>query len=261
MTARLSSIAGVVLASARHQILVFLGAWRIPTVLGIVQPALLLLVTLSLPEQVTPAYASRVTTGVLLMSLWSFTVWTGAGILQRERGEGTLAPCLISVRDFRLVLVGKSLGASAASGLMIVVTMTVVLTTVGQPLRVDHPGWLVVGLAAVLLSGLVLGVGLSSLFVLTRFGPQLSAALLYPVFLFGGLLTPLTALPPGVRWLSAGVSLRWAMTFLTSATAGTPDMPALGMVVALTAGYTALAALALNRFVLLARTKGTIDLV
>lgn len=261
MISLLSSGIGLVLASARHQLLVFAGAWRIPTVLGVVQPSMLLLVTLSLPAEVTPAYASRTSIGVLLLSFWSFTVWTGAGILQRERGEGTLAPCLIGVRDFRLVLLGKSLGTAVATSLMTVTTVTLTLAALGQPLRFDHPGWLAVGLLAVLLSGLALSIGLSSLFVLTRYGGQLSAALMYPVFLLAGLLTPLSALPQAFQWLSWGISLRWAMTFLTSTTAGTPDLFALGMVLALTAVYGVAAAAAFNRFSLLARSKGTIDLV
>lgn len=261
MSAGLSSTIGVLLASARHQILMFKMTWRIPVVLGVVQPTVLLLVTLSLPAQVTSAYASRVSIGVLLTSFWSFTIWTCAGILQRERSEGTLAPCLISVRDFRLILVGKSLGASAMSVLIILATVGAVLAGFGRPLRLDHPGWLLVGMAALLLSGLALGVGLSSLFVLTRFGPQLSAALMYPVFLLGGLLTPLSTLPSGIRWLSWGISLRWTKAFLASAATGAPNLFALGMVVALTAGYAVAAAMAFNRFSALARKEGTIDLV
>lgn len=261
MTRWLSSAVGVLLSSARHQFVLFLGAWRIPTVLGIVQPAVLLLVALSLRDHVSPAYVSRVATGVLLVSFWSFTVWTSGGILHRERIDGTLVRCLLGVRDFRLVLLGKSLGTSLASVLMIVVTVTVVLAGLGQPVRFDHLGWLVVGLVAVLLSGLAVGVGLASLFVLTRFGPQLSAALMYPVFLLGGLLTPLSALPSGVRWLSWAVSLRWAKAFLASTVAGTPDLFALGMVLALTAAYAAAASVAFDRFGQLVRAKGTIELV
>ncbi|GAB3523017.1 ABC transporter permease [Phytohabitans suffuscus] len=259
MTARLSSAVGVVLASARVQLLVLLGAWRIPVVLGVVQASLLLLVVLALPAQVTPAYASRAAAGVLLISFWSATVWTGAGILQRERAEGTLAPCMAAVRDFRLVLVGKALGASGASALITGTTITVVLVAVRQPLHVAQPGWLGVGLLAVLLSGLTFGVGLSSLFVRTRFAPQLSAVLLYPVFLLGGLLTPLSSIPAGVRWLSWGVSLRWGMAFLASAISGTADMFALLMLIGTTAAYAVVAALAFNRFSIIARTKGTID--
>jgi ABC-2 type transport system permease protein len=261
MTARLFSTIGVVLAGARHQILVILGAWKTVLILNVVQPAVLLVVMLSTPSHVTAAYASNVSIGVLLTSFWSFTIWIGAGILQSERSEGTLGRCLIGVRDFRLVLVGKSLGASAASGLLITATVAIVLAGYGRSLQFDHPGWIAVGLAALLLSGLALGVGLSSLFVLTRFGPQLSGALMYPVFLLGGLLTPISALPSGIRWLSWGISLRWTMAFLTSAATGTPDRFALGMVAALTAGYGAAAALAFSRFTALARTTGSIDFV
>lgn len=251
----------VVTSSARHQILVFLSEWRVPVILGVVQPAVFLLITLRAPAHMTTSYASHVSIGVLLIAFWSFTVWTGAGILERERAEGTLAACMIGVRDMRLVLVGKSLGVNLVSALMIVVTVCAELMALGQPVRFDHPGWLIVGLMALLLSGLALGVGLSSLFVLTRFGPQISSALMYPIFLLGGLLTPLSALPVGVRWVSWGISLRWAMTFLTSTTDGAPDFFALTMVMVLTMVYAVAGAFAFNRISTFVREKGTIDLV
>jgi ABC-2 type transport system permease protein len=249
------------MASARHEILVFLTAWRIPVVLGVVQPTVFLLIVLKAPTHVTTAYASRVAIGVLLTAFWSFTVWTGAGILERERVEGTLAASMISVRDPRLVLVGKSLGSNLISALVTATSVCVVLGALGQPVRFDHPGWLAVGLLVLLLSGTALGVGLASLFLLTRFGSQLSAALMYPIFLLAGLLTPLSALPVWLRWLSWGISLRWAMTFLASTVAGPPDLIALVMVCVLTTGYAAVGAYAFQRIATFVREKGTIELV
>jgi ABC-2 type transport system permease protein len=251
----------VILTSARHQMLVFLGSWRISIILGIVQPAVLLVITLSDPGRTAPTYTSRQAIGVLLVSFWSFTIWTGAGILQRERSEGTLAPCLIGVRDMRLVLIGKSIGTGVLSGLMTVLTVAAVLIAFGRPVAFHHPAWLLVGILALLLSGLAAGVGLSSVFVLSRFGSQISAALLYPIFLLGGLLTPLSSLPAGVRWLSWLVSLRWAMQFLAGAMNGAPSLPALGMVLLLTAGYWAVASVAFRRFSGMVLASGTIDLV
>ena len=153
------------------------------------------------------------------------------------------------------------MGASAASGLLIVSTVSVVLGALGRSLRFDHPGWLVVGLATVFLTGIVLGVGLSSLFVLTRFGPQLSGALMYPVFLLAGLLTPISTLPSGIRWLSWGISLRWTMTYLSSAASGDPAFGALAMLLVLTVAYAVAGAYAFDRVSRIAREQGTIDLV
>jgi ABC-2 type transport system permease protein len=253
----------VLLACARHQILVSARSWHFYAILTIVQPGVLLLVTLSLPRrsQVTAYYVSQAALGVLLVSFWSCILWTGASILRRERSEGTLASCLIGVRDLRLVLVGKLLGTNAISMLITMLTVISVLAALRQPVRFDHVGWLVVGLLALFASGLILGLGMASLFVLSRFGPQLSGALMYPVFLLAGLLTPLSALPSAVRWLSWGISLRWTKTFLASTIQGSPDLPALGMVVILSAGYAIAAGVAFRRFTAVALKEGTIDFV
>jgi ABC-2 type transport system permease protein len=260
---RWSSSVSVLLACARHQILVSVRSWHFYAILAIVQPGVLLLVTLSLPRrsQVTTYYVSQAALGVLLISFWSCILWTSANILRRERMEGTLASCLTGVRDLRLVLVGKLLGTNAISALITMLTVMTVLAALRQPVRFDHVGWLVVGLLALFLSGLILGVGMASLFVLSRFGPQLSGALMYPVFLLAGLLTPLSALPSGIRWLSWGISLRWTKTFLASTIQSSPDLPALGMVVILSAGYAIVAAVAFRRFTMIALREGTIDFV
>jgi ABC-2 type transport system permease protein len=258
---RLAGIVGVVVLSARHQMLIFLSAWRIGIVLGVVQPAVLLLITLSAPAHVTTGYATRVALGVMTISFWSFTVWSSAGILQQDRADGTLSACMVGVRDMRLVLVGKTLGTSLVSGLLILTTIIAILLAFGQAVSFAQPGWLVLGLVILLLSGLTLGVGISAVFVLTRFGPQISSALMYPIFLLGGLLTPLSALPAGVRWLSWLVSLRWSIDFMTSAADGPPNFFALAMTLVLTAAYGIGAAFTFDRFTAAVRAEGTIDLV
>jgi ABC-2 type transport system permease protein len=258
---RWSGTVDVLVISARHQMFIFLGSWRITLVLGILQPAVLLMITLSGSGRADPAHTGRQVVGVLLVSLWSFTVWSSAGILRQERVEGTLAPCLIGLRDARIVLIGKSAGTILMSGAMTVLTVVVVLACLGRPVQLHHPGWLAVGLVALLLSGLAAGLGLSSLFVLSRFGPEISAALMYPVFLLAGLLTPLSSLPVELRPLSWLISLRWAMQFLTGALNGTPSLAALGMVVLLTVAYGAAASVAFARFSAKVMASGTIDLV
>lgn len=257
----LGANADIVLVSARHQLLMFLSAWRFTVVLGVIQPAVFLLVTLGAAPTAGSAYAGRTSVAVLLTAFWSFTVWTGAGILRRERAEGTLAATLVSARDPRLVLVGKSLGASSASGVLIVVTITAVLLGLRQPVTVEHPIWFAVGLLVVLASGTALGMLLSCLFLVTRFGAQISSALMYPVFLLGGLLIPLSTVPVPLRWLSWLVSLHWVNEFLVSSTSGDPDLAALGLTGLLTAVYAVAGAVAFDRVSDLARRRGTLELV
>lgn len=252
----------VVLASARQQLRVFLSAWRFTVVLGVVQPAVLLLVTLGGRSDLDdPVVTARTAAAVVLTGVWSTTVWAGAGILRRERVEGTLATALISVRDVRLVIVGKSLGSSVASATLVLLTVSTVLPLMGRSVKVEHPWWLAAGMLAALLSAIALGSALSCLFVLTRHAIHISSALMYPVFLLGGLLLPLSSVPAALRWLSWPISLRWANDVLRAAVSGTPDPWSLGLVLLLTVGYAVGGALAFNRVDRLVRQKGTLDLV
>lgn len=258
---RLAGAADVLIASARHQVAVFVASWRWSVLLGIVQPTVLLLVTVGGSGPVDAARATRAVVGVLLAGFWSFTVWASAGILQRDRGDGTLAACLAGARDFRLVLAGRALASSLVSGLLVVATITGVLLLLRQPIAVARPAWALAGMAALFLSGLAIGAALSCLYLLSRNGPQISSALMYPVFLLSGLLTPMDWLPGGLRWISALISLRWAMDFLTSATTGAPRFGALAMLVLLTLAYAVAGGFAYRYVDRLVREKGTLDLV
>lgn len=258
---RVLTSARVILSSARHQILVLRTSWKVPAILGIVQPAVLLLITVGASARVGAAAASRVATGVVLTASWSFTVWSGAGILQRERMEGTLACCMIGVRDLRLVVIGKSLGVSALSAAMIAATTTATLALIGQPVRFDNPLLLLLGLSCLLVSALVLGAGLSCLFLLSRFGPQISSALMYPVFLLAGLLTPLSAVPAALRWVSDLLSPHWAMRFITATVDGRFDVTAFAMLLVLTGVYAVAGGYAFARVSVIVRREGSLELV
>jgi ABC-2 type transport system permease protein len=206
-------------------------------------------------EQVT-----AVATAVLLMAYWGSTVWQGANILRRERMQGTLAMFMRGVRDPLLVLTGMSLGASLGPALLTALTVAVMLVVLGAPAVVASPGWFGFGLVAAIASGTALGTVLSSVFLLTRFGLQLSSALLYPVFLLAGLLIPVDVYPVGIRWLSWFISLRWAQQFLVSTAHGDLDFGALGLVGLLTLAYAAAGVLAFRRIDHLVRGRGTLEL-
>jgi ABC-2 type transport system permease protein len=251
----------VVLASMRHQAAVFAASWRWSVLLGVIQPLVLLSVTIGRVRQDSEAAATSTVVGILLVGFWSFTVWASAGILQRDRADGTLAACLTSARDFRLVLTGRALGASLASGVMILATISVGLLAFRQPVDLASPVWVLVGLAALFVSGLVMGAVLACLYLLSRSGPQISSALMYPVFLLSGLLTPLTWLPGGLRWIADLISLHWALEFLVGASTGAPSLGQLAMVLVLTAGYGIAGGYTYRHVNRVVRAKGTLDLV
>jgi ABC-2 type transport system permease protein len=126
--------------------------------------------------------------------------------------------------------------------------------------RVQRPGWVLVGAVVALLSGTVLGTLLACLFIRTQYGTQLSGALMYPIYLVGGMLIPPDVLPEPVERLSALVSLRWASAFITHAVGGSVRLGELTVLCGLTVGYAVVAVWLFNRVVHNARSEGRLVL-
>jgi len=230
-------------------------------VIGVIQPCVFLLVTLGSIGDRVEAEGTRWATAVVLTSLWAATVWIAGSILRIEKLMGTLARSITSVQPGFLVLLGKSLGATARSLVIIVGATGVTLLATGTAVHVDRPAWFALGLLAAAASGVALGMLLSCALLLTLHGTEVAAALMYPVFILGGLMIPVEALPAPVRWIPATISLSWAQRFLTGAASGEVPFIALGMLVALTVLYFACALVAFSRIADRARRKGTLDLV
>ncbi|HET8641099.1 MAG TPA: ABC transporter permease [Pseudonocardiaceae bacterium] len=255
---RLLTAAGVLATSARIQIAEMRSS-TIVIVFTFVQPAALLAVTLLPMDGRTPQRVAGVVFGVLLTAFWTATVWGAASVLRRDRAMGTLARSMTGVVDARLVVVGKGLGSSLVTVVLVGVTIALVLLVMRQPVALAHPVWLVVGMLTVLASGAAVGLLVGSIFVLTRYGPQVSSVLMYPVFLLGGMLIPPEVLPAAVRWVSYGISMRWLQQFLVGAAAGHVSLPALGAAIALTVAYAVAGAAMFSRFVARARRDATLD--
>ena len=228
--------------------------------LGVVQPAVLVLVSLLPGADPSAEDGTRVAVGTLLTSFWASTVWTSGGILRRERFQGTLARALTGVRDPRLVVWGKSAGASLVSAATVAITVAVTFAVLQQPVRLPDPLSFALGLVVLLISGMTIGMLLGAVFVYSRYGPQLSSAIMYPVFLAGGMLVPLDALPSFTRWVSAAISLRWLQTYFTEAADGTGGGRALLAALALTACYAVAGSVLFRRILHHARVKGDLDL-
>lgn len=229
-------------------------------VIGVVQPAVLILIVLGQQPDIDAGASMRLLTAVVLTALWNGTVWVAAGILQRELELGTLAANVTSVHPGFLVLLGKSLGATTRTVTAIVLTSAATVLLIGAPLQFRAPVLMAVGLLTVVLSSTALGMVLASVFLLTRYGPALSNALMFPIYILGGMLIPVSLLPEFLRPLSTVISLRWAQQFLVGAAAGQAETTAYVMMLVLTAGYFALGILTFNRVVDRARRGGTLEL-
>ncbi|WP_255955796.1 ABC transporter permease [Streptomyces odontomachi] len=226
----------------------------------VVQPAALLLIVLHSSADTSPPAVSRAVFGTLLTAFWAVTIRGTAAVLARDRAQGVLGRAVTGARDARLIVIGKGLGAGLTGIVAIAATTLVVLLLLGLPVQLSHPGWLAVGVAAVLVSGAAAGLLLACLFVLTRHAATLSTSVIYVVYLLGGMLVPDRMLPWAVRWLCYGISLRWLQEFLAGAATGTVDLRALVIALGLTVAYGVAGALLFERMVTRARAEATLDL-
>ncbi|MEH1016372.1 ABC transporter permease [Micromonospora sp. CPCC 206060] len=229
-------------------------------VVAVIQPVALLFVVAG-TRDLTPGEATVTVSAVVLTAMWSATVWTAGGVLRRERGYGTLARSVTSLYSPSLVLFGRSLGATVYSAVGILASSAAVVALLGFRFAVPHPGWLLVALLVVVASGTALGMLLACLFLVTRHGLAWSGALIYPVFILGGLLIPPDALPAWLRWVPALLSLRWVHEFVVAVSGGSVRLAPLGVAVALTLGYLLLAVVCLRVAVDAGRRKGTLELI
>lgn len=229
-------------------------------VLGVIQPAVFLAITLRTVDQSDAATTDRITVAVVLTVLWNTTIWVAGGILRGEVRGGTLAANLTGAHPGYLILFGKCLGALAHASVVIIGSTAATLLVTQTPMHVQRPGWALVGALVALLSGTVLGTLLACVFIRTQYGTQLSGALIYPIYLVGGMLIPPDVLPEPVERLSALVSLRWASAFITHAVGGSVRLGELAVLCGLTIGYAVVAIWLFSRVVHNARSEGRLVL-
>lgn len=249
----------VIFVCARLQMAEIRSAWVIIAV-TVFQPIVFLLVAL-LPSADRSAEAgTRVAIGVALSVSWAATAWGAASVLRRERAMGTLGRALSGLVDTRLITLGKGLGAALLSTAWALVTLVVTLVALRQPVSFMNPGWLLLGFGVLLASGSSIGLLIGSIFVVTRYGQQISSFLTYPIILLGGMLIPPGILPTPLSWVSSLVSLRWLQEFLVTSASGSPNLTALIYAVLLTILYAVSGLHVFNRIVRRARQEGTLDL-
>jgi ABC-2 type transport system permease protein len=258
MGSRLGSAAWVLWVSAVLQWRSAVGLFSLVTTM--VMPATFLVLTSRLAGDHGSEAATRLVVAVALMSLWASTVWGAGGILRRELRDGTFAAAVAGLHSPQLVLLGKTLGGTVYSVMVIAPTSAIMVVLLRMPIQVGDPFWLVLGMLVAVLSGTALGMLLACVVLLTRHGSQLSSALLYPVYLLGGLLVPPDALPAVLRPVSAVISLRWVTEFLVATAVGRVSFAPLAATVGLSALYFALGRLGFAKVLDLARKDGRLVL-
>lgn len=241
------------------QILVVHGHPMVP-LSAVIQPAALLAIFLAEPRPTPPYQRTFTVIAVLLTCLWGAMLWAAGGTLRREVAEGTLARNVTGASDPAVVVAGKCMGSTLLVLGLLLGTCTMAVTVTGVVIRPVGIPWLVLGFALTAASGAAMGFALCSIFVLTRHAIQITAALLYPVFILSGLLIPIHLIPVPLAWLSRLISLYWADQVLDRAAAGTfAPWPAFALAL-LTVLYFVLGRLLFERLLHLARQQGSLDI-
>jgi ABC-2 type transport system permease protein len=261
MLAGAASVLWLVTFCARMQARELAGS-QMSLVVNVVQPVILVTLISRMSSPAMPALDStRLVSGVVMMSVWSSTIWAAGGILRRDQAQGTLTAQLVGVRSPFLVLFGKAMGASARSITLTLASAVGAAMALGVRPMVRLPGWVAVAMVLTLVCAASMGMLISSLFLLTRHAIRISNGLSYPIYLLGGLLIPVNRLPSELRLLSNVMSLRWVQDFLVGAANGSVRGLSAAYCLALSTVYFALAVEAFRVFVQRGRASGAITLV
>lgn len=256
---RLSVAVTAFVESARLQILVVRRHPTLP-VSTIIQPIVFLLLVDARQHPTTPAQTTSALVAVTLTAMWGSMLWTSGGILRREIADGTLARSVTAIADARIVVIGKCAGATLLCFLLVVGTSVGMALALRVDVALGSIPALVTGLLLVALAGTALGYLFAGVFVVSRHPSHLTAALTYPILIVGGLIIPSSMLPVPLSYLSYGISLSWAHTFLDHAAVGTFDATAAAMTVGLTTLYFIGGGRLFAQLVRHARHEGTLGL-
>jgi ABC-2 type transport system permease protein len=104
----------------------------VAVILGVVQPAVFLIVALKAGQNLPARDSTQLVIGVGLTALWGGTIWSAGGILTGDRGNGTLARTVTGLRSPSVVFLGKCLGATVRTTAIVAIsTVTTVLMLAG----------------------------------------------------------------------------------------------------------------------------------
>lgn len=133
--------------------------------------------------------------GTIGILLWSSNLWASGYAIEHERQEGTLLALLLTPASRSAVVLGYGLGDWAVWVLPSALITGLLAWGFGVELAVRDP--LAVLLAAIGLLGstLALGYALAGFFVLSRRANLLANFLQSPIYLLGGMVVPVSALP------------------------------------------------------------------
>ncbi len=198
--------------------------------------------------------------GATMLAVWSTTTNTCGGAVRRMRQLGTLELMVAAPVPFGTVLASTGLAAAAMGVYTLVCTTVFGRLAFGIPITIAHPLVFAVAFVLAVVSVGALGVLLAATMFVFRYANLIANSFEFPVWLVTGLLFPLAVLPEWTRPISYALAPTWGVIALRRSALGGDVLPALGMCLLLTAGYSAIAAVSLRLFERAARERATLSL-
>ncbi len=192
-------------------------------------------------------YVGHVATGVLVLLVGSGAVGAGFGVIQ-DRESGFLRALLVAPVARSSIVLGK-LSARLAASLLLVLVLVAVLAAF-TPVRMLHPGAVLLAVAGVTATFVALGVGLASALRSLESFRLLAAFVTVPLYLLSGIFYPVSTLPAPMRALAYANPLTNGVDLLRYGLLGVRELPlaaSAGLLVALTVAATALAVAVFDR--------------
>jgi ABC-2 type transport system permease protein len=155
--------------------------------------------------------------GIFGTILWSSSIWGSGYAIQNERDDGTSGSLFLTPVNRAAVVGGYGLG-SFVWFLPSFVAVGVLGWVTGARFDVHAPWAVVLAVVALCIASLAAGFTFSGLFILTRRGNLVANVIQSPIFLLGGLMVPLSALPDWLRPLSDAIPVTHAVVALREST-------------------------------------------
>ncbi|HEY7483631.1 MAG TPA: ABC transporter permease [Streptosporangiaceae bacterium] len=198
--------------------------------------------------------------GASVMAIWTAISTMASGILQRERGYGTLELLVAAPSPFSTVIFPITLAVSTVGLYGMIATLVWARLLFGVDTGITRSPLTVVAVMATVIAIGALGFVMSVTVVRYRAAWALGNVLEYPVWLICGFLVPVSLLPGWVQVISWLLAPTWGVRAIREASAGGTPLPELATCIGLAVAYGVMGIWLGRKFVHAARQHATLSL-
>lgn len=199
----------------------------------------------------------------VLVGLWGMALIISGEIIDTDRAFGVLEPVVATPARLPLLVLGRTLGTTVVSGLLMVEVWLVAAGLFGLSVAVPHPVTFVAAVLATVAAMNGASLLMAAAFVATRTARTFQNSLSYPFLLLGGVFVPADQLPDWAQGVARLIFLSWSADLLRDSLNGPAVADVAGRLsVILALGGTCLASglLVLRRVLRRARAEGSLGL-